>query len=68
MSHIIKIRDRRLLEDPKKRTAFRVRSQPIQDARIERFEREHILPSAAHLSEFHLQRFCFWSIYLYLQV
>ena len=41
MQHIIKIQNRRRLEDPGKETKFRIRQRPVEEAKIDRFKREH---------------------------
>ena len=41
MKHIVKIRNRRLQEDPNKRTMFRLRHMPVEEPKILRFERDH---------------------------
>ena len=45
MQHILRIRKRRLQQDPPKTTAFRIRRRSINEANIERFEREHSIVS-----------------------
>lgn len=55
MQHIVKIRNRRLRETPNKQTLFRIRHQPVDKVKIERFEQEHSIKSRLCSSNF--QRF-----------
>ena len=52
MQHIIKIQNRRRLEDPGKETKFRIRQRPVEEAKIDRFKREHRELSTPSSSKF----------------
>ncbi|MCJ1332690.1 retrotransposon-like protein 1 [Thelotrema lepadinum] len=45
MQHIVKIQRRRQQENPPKQTVFRIRHKPQEAAKIERYAREHNIPS-----------------------